>query len=230
MCLIASLSFKSLYLHYTLQFLQFTTFSSSWCFGLYSAPTPVHGHRSPHIQSLLSCFHQDGQAAVRHMSLLHGAHQLQRAEKRPWYSGKRLTCQSSCFPLREIIICRMTEIACRHRVEGCRAQRSPSQPEDRKWNQHQICWGLCHLFWKADEQIILCTAGLVLISAATLHLLRRTITVAKQFDSWPEHVTRQIFKLYMTQVTEVLFTFQTTYHLQLGQFGFGKLQKKKFPL
>lgn len=46
--------------------------------GLDSAPAPVHRHRLPLIQILLGRLQQDGQTAVRHLALLHGAHQLHR--------------------------------------------------------------------------------------------------------------------------------------------------------
>lgn len=45
-------------------------------FGSESAAAPVHRHRPPRVQRLLRRLHQDGQAAVGHLSLLHRAHQL----------------------------------------------------------------------------------------------------------------------------------------------------------
>lgn len=56
-----------------------------------SAPASVHRHRFPLIQSLLCSFHQNGQAAVRHVSLLHGAHQLRREQQRTEYVACRTT-------------------------------------------------------------------------------------------------------------------------------------------
>lgn len=56
-----------------------------------SAPASVHRHRFPLIQSLLCSFHQNGQAAVRHVSLLHGAHQLRREQERTEYVACRTT-------------------------------------------------------------------------------------------------------------------------------------------
>lgn len=95
-CLIAILSFKQLHLH--LFFCVITTFKGwgfFWFFVLASnsdsAPASVHRHRFPLIQSLLCSFHQNGQAAVRHVSLLHGAHQLRREQERTEYVACRTT-------------------------------------------------------------------------------------------------------------------------------------------
>lgn len=47
-----------------------------------AASAPVHRHRASLIQSFLRRLHQDGETAVGHLALLHGAHQLHRKQSR----------------------------------------------------------------------------------------------------------------------------------------------------
>lgn len=57
--------------------------------GSHAAPASVHRHRASLIQSFLRWFHQDGQAAVGHLSLLHGAHQLHGKRQRAYWQCVR---------------------------------------------------------------------------------------------------------------------------------------------
>lgn len=106
-----------------------TTFCTADGFssGLDSTPATVHRHR-PSVKSLLGCFHEDGQAVVGHLSLFHGAHQLQRKQQRTWYRESMITGKvkqsdwDELFPQVEIIIWRKMM---RQRGGRCRAFLNP---------------------------------------------------------------------------------------------------------
>lgn len=107
-----------------------TTFHTAGGFssGLDSAPAPIHRHRAPHVQSLLGRLHEDGQPAVGHLSLFHGAHQLQREQQRTRYREStssrkvKLSDWDDPFPQVEIIIWRKTL----RQGGGCTAFLDPS--------------------------------------------------------------------------------------------------------
>lgn len=77
-----------------------------------SAPAAVHRHRPSGLQRLLGRFHEDGEATVGHLALLHGAHQLQRKAGDTALSvydkrRKRLGCHAERrSPRVQIIMCR----------------------------------------------------------------------------------------------------------------------------
>ena len=89
-----------------------------------AASAPVHRHRASLIQSFLRRLHQDGQAAVGHLALLHGAHQLHR--KQSGVSDNEPRSQDG-------------ENTHNSRFQSVRAPSHPRTLRGRTWNRHRLC-------------------------------------------------------------------------------------------